>query len=1210
MMDNSPLLVPMDVYALAVVHESQNYQRWQMNYSQARFFKAAEPAPPYTGSSDLSADPATRGVYLLWTLPWALRHGWQKSQDSGQIDFPLVPNRWLIVRYSGPASGRTATAWIVESDFLDPVKGSSPYAINATAGLPQSTRIGRAVPLGSWQETASGPLFLQATAPANELFASYQPANENVFSFHDNLVIQGNLKDTLSYFVAGWYSNAAADILYDWRANQRGKNYSDLLARLRWTLDDTTSRTARTTLYHGMVRDVVWDDGGSIPTSARNQISTIRVAVGNSAVDALAALIQARSTSAQGLSASDAQLLQAFQYNLLDLLDQPGGTEVLDEQIRAAWFGSTFGGTIWKAVDVERAPGTAAPLALTPTQARVEAEMLADLNQAQATLDQQQFLLQSLRRQLYEIWWKAGYSSQRADPPAGTTPADFQQALDPNNTSGMLEPSRADPHHLAAQVKAQASIVTAQRMVVAEKVQAVRASMAASRQLKATNAPPFWMANDPVVVLAGACPDASLELDPSKLLLTRYTDQVVTGLTVNSSSGPRTITTASPGLSKVLPALDLSGVPQSAAIAALLSEFFFLDPYNAPGLAQSVLGTDAPELVDALVKAMTGGAGAITSGKLSGLNLNAWAQPWLPLYFEWAVNWYPIPFAIGDTPHWSFDGTEYHWDGTLASLPQPRQIAGRSFLTPKLASTFSSRLRQFLKYRPDEADLQSLLESVAHWDFLSQALTGFTTQTALRDSLSNLTPDTELAGLVEREYETVPQSLDYNYDGPLPPPPTYSTFEGLRGGQFYFTRLTVIDHFGQTVEVVNDQNSAIFAPVPASDLVPDRPVLGQNPARFLQMSPRLLQPARLDFTLVSANDDSQTFEMAPRVNPIGGFLLPNHLDAGLLVYDPAGTHLGELRPGIDTDGQQKVIWEAFGNRTFARLEDLVLLYPHLGSFLSGLQSAGPHAFQNFLAAIDETLWTVDPAGERLDPYLPVLIGRPIALVRAQIQLSLEHNPLQDPAWPLTFAPQEPPFPGYAFSVRLGNQHDRQDGLLGFFNTRDYSRFNTVHAPDSSSLLPDDSSYLHVIGPDNFLDLHFNGPSAYLTLLLDPRAGVGAQAGLMPLKRLEVPAELVDPALRALEITFRTGPLLVPKQITLEASESSLQPLEVPALLTPLPAEKNGHWSWLEKNTNQWITTQVKNSDANARLGNEPLTLREGLLKLTGVTASTTSTEKE
>jgi len=774
----------------------------------------------------------------------------------------------------------------------------------------------------------------------------------------------------------------------------------------------------------------------------------------------------------------------------------------------------------------------------------------------------------------------------------------------------MPDPSKADQHHLAAQVSAQMRIVAAQRAVVAAKVQAVRVSLVTSRQVKATNAPPFWMANDPVVVLTGACPDASMELDPEKLLLIRYIDQVVTGLTVNTESGPRTITTASPGLSKVLPALDLGGAPQSAAITVLLSEFFFLDPYNAPGLAQSVLGTDAPALVDALVKAMTGGAGAITSGKLSGLNLNAWVQPWLPLYFEWAVNWYPIPFAIGDTPHWNFDGTEYHWDGTLASLLQPRQIAGRSFLTPKLAFTFSSRLRQFLKYRPDEADLQSLLESVAHWDFLSQALTGFTTQTALRDSLSNLTPDTTLAGLVEREYETVPQSLDYNYDGPLPPPPTYSTFEGLRGGQFYFTRLTVVDRFGQTVEVVNDQNSAIFVPMPANDLVPDMPVLSQNPARFLQMSPRLLQPARLDFTLVSANDDSQTFELAPQVNPICGFLLPNHLDGGLLVYDSAGTHLGELRPGIDTDGHLKVIWEAFGNRTFAHMEDLVPLYPHLGGFLSGLQSAGPNVFQNFLAAIDETLWTVDPAGERIDPYLPVLVGRPIALVRAQIQLSLEHDPLQDPAWPLTFFPQEPPFPGYPFSVRLGNQHDRQDGLLGFFNASDYSRFNTVHAPDLSDLLPENPPYLHVIGPGNFLDLRFNGPAAYLTLLLDPRAGVGAQTGLTPLKRLEVPAEFVDPALHALEITFRTGPLLVPKQVTIEASASSFQQIEVPALLTPLPAEKNGRWSWLEKKTDQWITTQVKNGDANAHLGNEPLTLREGLLKLTGVTASTSSTEKE
>jgi hypothetical protein len=1198
----------MNAYALVVVNESQNYQRWRMNYNQARFFKPSEPTPPYTSTSNLSADPNARGVYLLWTLPWALRHGWQKSLDSGQIDFPLVPNRWLVVRYSGPAAGRTATAWVIESDFLDPVRGSSPYTTQSAADPPVATHIGRAVPLASWRETINGPLFLRATAPANELFTFYQPANENVFSFHDNLVTQGNLRDTLSYFVAGWYSDVGADILQGWQAGERGNDYPDLLSRLHWVVSDP-SRSARTILCHAMVHGIAWDDSGPLPISARDQVKQVHVGVGNSAVDALAALIQAQDTTTQGLNKNDARLLQAFQYNLLALLDQPGGEDRLDQRIRDAWFGSNFGGTVWKSVDLERAPGTPAPPPLSVDQIRAEAGLLADLNQAQTRLDQQSFQLQSLRHRLYELWWKSGYSSQQANQPAGTSPADFQQALDPNHTAGMPDPSNPDPHYLAAQVHAQMSVVAGQQAIVDKKVRTVRSMQVASRQLKATNAPPFWLANAPLVVLTGASPGTDLALETDQALQTRYSDQVVTGLTVKIGDTSQTITAVSHGLSQLMPALNLANIPQPDVITALLMEFFFLDPYNAPGLAANVLGNTSPTVVDALIGAMTNGTGAITTGKLEGLDLSMWVQPWLPLYFEWAVNWYPIPFAQDNTPHWNFDGVEYHWDGTLTSLPQAHQIAGRSFLTPKLAFTFRSRLSKFLKYRPNEADLQSLLNSVGLWDFLSQSLTGFIAQVALRDSLSNLAPDVQLANLVEKDYQMVPQSLDYAYDGPLPPPDTYSTFEGLCCGQFYFTRLTVVDRFGQTVEVVNDQNSAIFVPVPDKDLLPDVPVLTQNPARFIQVPPRLLQPARLDFTLVSANDDAQELDLAPLVNPVCGFLLPNHLDGGLIVYDPVGTHLGELRIGIDINGKQQVVWEAFAESKFAVLTDLVLPYPHLGGFLIGLQAREPGAFQDFLVAIDETLWTVDPAGEGLDPYLPVLVGRPIALARAKVQLALELDPLEDPAWPLTFFPRKPTFLNYPFAIRMGDQNDRQDGLLGFFNGGDYSQFNTVHLPDSSNQPPDHPPYLKRIGAGNFLNLRFNGPPAYLTLLLDPRAEVGARTGLLPVRPLTIPPEFIESALRSLEITFQTGPLLVSKQLTTtKHSANGLQLGEISTLLTPLPAEKNGQWSWLERQADQWFSQSIQDTDANARLANNPLTLREGLLKLTGATDETPAPE--
>src|SRR4026208_165254 len=112
--DNRPLLVPMALDALVVTREartSQNFQRWQMTYSSLDSFQSPEPAP-FSGLEEFSTHPEKEGVYLLWTLPAALRHGTQTDPSSGAVTFPLVPNRWLVVRYSGPSDRRVATAWV------------------------------------------------------------------------------------------------------------------------------------------------------------------------------------------------------------------------------------------------------------------------------------------------------------------------------------------------------------------------------------------------------------------------------------------------------------------------------------------------------------------------------------------------------------------------------------------------------------------------------------------------------------------------------------------------------------------------------------------------------------------------------------------------------------------------------------------------------------------------------------------------------------------------------------------------------------------------------------------------------------------------------------------------------------------------------------------------------------------------------------------
>jgi len=60
------------------------------------------------------------GVHLHWALPDGLSHGIQ--EPGGELAFPIVPNRWLIVRlWDDDAVAKPDLqfrAWIVESDSI------------------------------------------------------------------------------------------------------------------------------------------------------------------------------------------------------------------------------------------------------------------------------------------------------------------------------------------------------------------------------------------------------------------------------------------------------------------------------------------------------------------------------------------------------------------------------------------------------------------------------------------------------------------------------------------------------------------------------------------------------------------------------------------------------------------------------------------------------------------------------------------------------------------------------------------------------------------------------------------------------------------------------------------------------------------------------------------------------------------------------------
>jgi hypothetical protein len=58
----------------------------------------------------------------------------------------------------------------------------------------------------------------------------------------------------------------------------------------------------------------------------------------------------------------------------------------------------------------------------------------------------------------------------------------------------------------------------------------------------------------------------------------------------------------------------------------------------------------------------------------------------------------------------------------------------------------------------------------------------------------------------------------------------------------------------------------------------------------------------------------------------------------------------------------------------------------------------------------------------------------------------------------------------------------------------------------------------------------NSPPHKLTLLLDPRGAVHATSGILPTKAIQIPADQFVEALRNIEVTFLTAPILTEKRV--------------------------------------------------------------------------------
>ena len=452
-------------------------------------------------------------------------------------------------------------------------------------------------------------------------------------------------------------------------------------------------------------------------------------------------------------------------------------------------------------------------------------------------------------------------------------------------------------------------------------------------------------------------------------------------------------------------------------------------------------------------------------------------------------------------------------------------------------------------------------EQLSSNNILAQSLNGFNQALLMRKQTLELPIDDPLG---------FDQYLAFTRDGVLSAmggdtknaPSPRNAFNPIRSGCLKLLQLQLVDTFGQVKSLNTDNIDTTYKMTsPASK-------------HLIKLPPRLAQPARLNFRWLDGGKTSDDMNSHAGTSPLCGWLLNNHFDQSVMFYDRDGKALGYFKAqrwhqAIDSD------------RPVATIEQID--NPHLRRVASYIESSLAHDdtfLTHFIGTTENSLAHIQTEKDSGITGPALLIGRPMALVRASLNLELCGGPAVNQDWNVFRADMaknsrtSDKFTGVQFPVRLGEHGQLNDGLVGYwvekkaadgsltFATQrcdwqgniDHSSHPLFYAPQSD--YRDDHNIESQFdnledGPINFFQ-SLDDPAQTVTLLMDVQGCIHATVGILPNKTINIPAEHYTQALKNIEVSFLHAPLLTTKD-------------KIQLALRPVP---DYAWSWVEQVKNQ------------------------------------------
>jgi hypothetical protein len=1175
------ILVPIDVQAFVVPKDGGEA-------TVAVTGSSSDPAPFDEGAVMES------GVHLHWAMPDALLRGQAKPDESspqgGRLDLPNLPDRWVVLRLVMPVGDAAvhSSGWVIDARTASVAPLASFRGSFAASDRERAATLDGAV--------GGSPLWTASYAATRDRFAFHDPLADLPRDDKGPRPLAG---EHAVYVVAGWWPELGEDPLAEISGKRR---LESRLAELGWSVvhdgdDDVTreedprlerlrknvgldtpdtqpklqttqpssklktilengsiemavpvDRAAQvhlgsalprySTLVHGAVMGVPVN--GRLPSGIddRPKSAAVKAAIGADLDDVMAAFAAASFGLGPSQRLAAERLCAAFTGDMLDRIGGVDGLAQLEEREHADTFASI--------------PGKPLPLA-RPDRLR--------------THDSAAFSPNNVGRKGRARHPRAAAKSGRAkgsDRPKSEAIARLSWMHD----ADLREAKAASKATIAPRLGEQ-----------------VRETLPSQLREVTRPSPRFYYPQAPTLALRGAKPSHRHHgdglFDERGLLRCRFPKEcvpawegVVDGQRVLPSLGSgaipdevlriaREAALLNPYAHEWLAASGASGGAASvqkrysdrlsAEMVRMYGESGVYDGINrlastgfrAAAPASPWANYDARTRMDEMkVAAQLARFSILRGTPPSPVSLTTWRQPWVPLWLEWKV------VLRGETTldRWKLDELEFETKTPLTSWTHERTLVGRSPIGQGLSKSLHSGISRWLQAEQardlagastisdaDEAALARLGDFLAPLDLVSASLDG------IREQMLGL----HYIGAMAHGAGNKPIA-----DG-LPTP--------LFGGILEVAALRLVDAFGRTLEIPSSNIATTSRlEVPAQPHAMHLRPRIQLPARWLW---RLVDPAlEADADPASAREafvDQVNRDEA--VNPIVGFLLPDHIDEALEVFSVQGEPLGQL--GHDAISGC-VTWECAPGRPLPPdAGPLAGLQAHdriLGEIAAQLVRVDVNTreavvdpsrspLNALLRAIDTTLWSMDTFDALGSNHVAGLVGRPVAVVRTTLRLDvpddlddveITHEAGAEGRRAAIAALREQRFP-----VQLGTLHRADDSLLGFFVDDDFAHLHLVdkvvaqQARESgrhrgqlglhgqNGLPPLDPLDHPYVIPDETVWLRI-GQTVTLTLLMLPAGSVHLRSGILPLKTMSLADEWMSKGLAKLQPSLRVGPVLV------------------------------------------------------------------------------------